>query len=279
MAELPSDVLAALSSLRLAVVGHQEWVTFLQVDALPKPGRISRALRSIEEPAGAGAVAAVQLARLTGQRVPFFTALGRDAIGTQSVQRLVDLGVEPHVAWREGPSRRGISLVDDGGDRAITVIGDRHSPLASDPLPWDLLQGCDGVFVSATDAGGLKLARKAKILTATPRLRLPVLQEAAVLLDALIGSALDPSEQITTELLDPSPLIVIATEGDQGGVLTPGGRYEASPAPFNPQESYGCGDSFAAGVTAGLAAGWQTHDAARLGARCGAECVTRFGPY
>lgn len=279
IAELPSDLLASLSSLRLAVVGHQEWVTFLQVDALPQPGRISRALRSIEEPAGAGAVAAVQLARLTGQRVPFFTALGRDAIGKQSVKRLVEFGVEPHVAWREGPSRRGISLVDDSGDRAITVIGDRHSPLASDPLPWDLLEQCDGVFVSATDADGLRLARQARVLTVTPRLRLPVLQEAAVCIDALIGSALDPSEQIETELLTPPPLLTIATEGPEGGVLIPGGRYAPCPAPNTPVESYGCGDSFAAGVTAGLAAGWQPSSAAHLGARCGAECVTRFGPY
>ena len=279
MAELTPDLLAALSSLRLAVVGHQEWVTFLQVDALPQPGRISRALRSLEEPAGAGAVVAVQLARLTGQRVPFFTALGRDAIGEQSIQRLESLGVDLHVAWREGPSRRGISLVDDGGDRAITVIGERHSPLSSDPLPWDLLQDCDGVFVSATDAGGLRMARQARVLTVTPRLRLPVLQEAAVCLDALIGSGLDPSEQVETELLNPAPRLTIATEGADGGVLKPGGRYEACPAPTTPLESYGCGDSFAAGVTAGLAAGWQPQDAARLGARCGAECVTRFGPY
>lgn len=279
MAELTPDLLSALSSLRLAVVGHQEWVTFLQVDALPQPGRISRALRSLEEPAGAGAVVAVQLARLTGQRVPFFTALGRDAIGQQSVRRLESLGVDPHVAWRESPSRRGISLVDNGGDRAITVIGERHSPLASDPLPWDLLQGCDGVFVSATDAGGLRMARQARVLTVTPRLRLPVLQEAGVWLDALIGSGLDPSEQIKTDLLNPEPRLTIATEGANGGVMKPGGRYEACSTPTPPVESYGCGDSFAAGVTAGLSAGWRQQDAARLGARCGAECVTRFGPY
>ena len=180
----------------LAVIGHQEWVTFLQVDALPRPGLISRAARSLEEPAGAGAVVAVQLARLTGTTVPFFTALGRDAIGRRSVERLRELGVDPHVAWRDQPSRRGLSLVDHTGDRAITVIGERLTPTAEDSLPWELLQDCDGVFVSATDADGLRRARAARVLTATPRLRLPVLQGAAVQLDALIGSALDPGEQL-----------------------------------------------------------------------------------
>lgn len=268
-----------LSHLKLAVVGHQEWVTFLQVDALPQPGRISRALRDLEEPAGAGAVVAVQLARLTGQRIPFFTALGRDAIGERSVARLQELGVDPLVAWRERPSRRGISLVDDGGDRAITVIGERHTPVAQDPLPWELLADCDGVFVSATDAAGLRLARKARVLTATPRLRLPVLQEASVTLDALIGSGLDPSEQLPSGALNPPAALTIATEGAEGGILTPGGRYTASTPPGPVVESYGCGDSFAAGVTAGLAAGWAPTQATHLGATCGAACVTRFGPY
>ena len=261
------------------MVGHQEWVTFLQVDALPQPGRISRSLRHLDEPAGAGAVVAVQLARLTGQRIPFFTALGRDELGERSVQRLQELGVDPYVAWRDAPSRRGISLVDSSGDRAITVIGERHTPIANDPLPWDLLRHCDGVFVSATDREGLILARHARVLTATPRLRLPILQGAGVTLDALIGSALDPSEQIPEGSLQPAPRLTIATEGDAGGTLIPGGRFQATRPPGQVLESYGCGDSFAAGATAGLAAGWTPAEAAHLGAICGASCVTRFGPY
>ena len=43
---------SGLPPVKLAVIGHQEWVTFLQVDALPRPGLISRAARSLEEPAG-----------------------------------------------------------------------------------------------------------------------------------------------------------------------------------------------------------------------------------
>lgn len=268
-----------LPPLNLAVIGHQEWVNFLIVDALPSPGLISRAARSLEEPAGAGAVVAVQLARLTGQRVPFFTALGRDPIGERSLERLRELGVDPHVAWRQMPSRRGISLVDGTGDRAITVIGDRLTPKANDPLPWEILQSCDGVFVSATDADGLRLARQARVLTATPRLRLSVLQAAGVELDALIGSGMDPSESIDPEALAPKPRLTIATAGADGGLLSPGGRYAAVEPPGPLLESYGCGDSFAAGVTAGLAAGWDTNTAVRLGAQCGAQCATRFGPY
>ena len=53
--ELPLSSASALPPLRLAVVGHVEWVEFLAVDQLPRPGAIGHALRSLQEPAGGGA--------------------------------------------------------------------------------------------------------------------------------------------------------------------------------------------------------------------------------
>ena len=76
-----------------------------------------------------------------------------------------------------------------------------------------------------------------------------------------------------------SPHTVICTEGAAGGVSHPGGRYDPSPLPGPLVESYGCGDSFAAGVVTGLAARWRLAEAIALGAQCGAACATRFGPY
>ena len=270
---------AALPPLRLAVVGHVEWVEFLAVDQLPRPGAIGHALRSLQEPAGGGAVVAVQMARLQQQPVQFFTALGRDSVGEACVKRLEHLGLEVHVGWRETPTRRGLSMVDDEGDRAITVIGERLTPTLDDDLPWDALAACDGLFVTAADAPLLKACRSAAVLAATPRVRLPVLQEAKVLLDALIGSGLDPGEQVEPEQLNPAPHTLIRTEGAAGGFSRPGGRYEPAPLPGPLVESYGCGDSFAAGVVTGLAARWSLAEAIALGARCGAACATRFGPY
>ena len=268
-----------ISSLSLAVVGHLEWMSFLQVDQLPQQGRIGHAPTRLDEIGGAGAIAAVQMARLSGSRVQFFTALGRDEIGERSLKRLQELNVEAHVAWRKTPTRQGISMVDSDGDRAITVIGARLQPQANDPLPWDELTACDGVFATAADAAALVLARKAKVLTATPRLRQPTLQEAAITLDALIGSGLDPDEQLQDPLGFPLPRLHIATEGAIGGRLTPGGRYDAVKPDGPVIDSYGCGDSFAAGVTVGLAAGWNHRDAIELGAAIGARCATWQGPF
>ena len=276
---LPLSSASALPPLRLAVVGHVEWVEFLAVDQLPRPGAIGHALRTLQEPAGGGAVVAVQMARLLQQPVQFFTALGRDSVGDACLKRLEHLGLEVHVAWREAPTRRGVSLVDGDGDRAITVIGERLTPHLDDDLPWEALGKCDGVFVTAADPPLLKACRSAAVLAATPRVRLPVLQEAGVCLDALIGSGLDPGEQVEPEQLNPAPHTLIRTEGAAGGLSVPGGRYDAAPLPGPMVESYGCGDSFAAGVVSGLAARWSLAQAIALGAQCGAACATRFGPY
>ena len=44
-------------------------------------------------------------------------------------------------------------------------------------------------------------------------------------------------------------------------------------------DAYGCGDSFAAGLTFALARGDTVEDAVALGARCGAAVLTGRGPY
>ncbi|MFO8238259.1 MAG: PfkB family carbohydrate kinase [Prochlorococcaceae cyanobacterium] len=276
---IPLDQLPELPPLQLAVVGHVEVVSFVMVERLPQAGLVQTARRCLELPGGAGAVAAVQLARLSGGPVRFFTALGRDAVGKAAAAALAELGLDLEVAWRDAPTRRGISLCDGSGERSIVVIGERLGPRASDPLPWPELAQCDGLFASAADAQALRLARSARVLTATPRLRLPVLREAGVALDALIGSALDPAEQVPPGALKPPPALRIATAGGAGGHAEPLGPFAAPPRQRPVLDSYGAGDSFAAGVTAGLAAGWSAHQAISLGCHCGSACLDGLGPY
>ena len=55
-------------------------------------------------------------------------------------------------------------------------------------------------------------------------------------------------------------------------------EWEAAPLPGPRVDSYGAGDSFAAGLTYGLAEGRSPAEAATLGARCGAACLTGRGP-
>ena len=120
---------------------------------------------------------------------------------------------------------------------------------------------------------------RARLLAATPRVRLPVLQAAAVELDALVGSARDPGERYRAGDLCPAPHLYVVTEAEQGGFTMPGGRFSAIERSHPPVDAYGAGDSFAAGFTAALAAGWDRSGALALACRCGAAALDARGAY
>ncbi|MGH2943562.1 MAG: PfkB family carbohydrate kinase, partial [Solirubrobacteraceae bacterium] len=140
---------------RFGVVGHVEWVQFAVVDRVPAPGEIVHARETFAEPAGGGAVAAVQMRKLAGAAL-FLTALGGDATAAQVMRRLGELGVEPHAGERPAPQRRTFTLLDDAGERTITVLGERIVPRLADPLPWDALATLDAIYLTGGDAGAVR---------------------------------------------------------------------------------------------------------------------------
>src|SRR5256885_5121101 len=97
--------------MRVAVVGHVEWVEFARVEAVSRPGEIAHAFETWEEPAGGGAVAAAQLARLAGS-CSLFTALGSDDLGRRSRPELGRLGGGGRAISEGGPPRRAFTHVD-----------------------------------------------------------------------------------------------------------------------------------------------------------------------
>ncbi len=267
--------------MRVAVVGHVEWVEFARVERVPSPGEIVHVLDAWEQPAGGGAVAAVQLARLAGECL-FLTALGDDPRGRRAKLDLEALGVRVEAARRAEPQRRAFVYLDARGERTITVIGDRLGPRADDPLPWPELENMDAAYLTAGDPGAVRAARAARRLVSTAR-ALDALRDAEVELDVLVSSANDAGERYTPGELDPAPRLVAQTDGARGGSLLGSdgavGRWAAAPLPGPPVDAYGAGDSFAAGLTFGLAEGLAPERALALGARCGAACVAGRGPY
>src|SRR5215212_5406043 len=154
--------------MHVAVVGHVEWVEFVHGDHVPAAGEIVHASDGFEEPAGGGAVAAVQLARMAGSAT-LLTALGDDELAGRSEERLAELGVTVKAARRDEPTRRAFTFLDSHGERAITTIGDRLEPRGQDALDWDALNRADGVYVTAGDDAALRAARAAAVLVASPR--------------------------------------------------------------------------------------------------------------
>jgi ribokinase len=269
-------------SPRVAVVGHVEWGDFAVVDHVPVPGEIEHADEAFTVVAGGGSVAAVQLAKLAGA-AQFFTALGDDEIGRWSVAGLRDLGVEIHAAVRtDEATRRAFVWLTADHERTITVIGDRLVPCGDDDLPWTALDDVDAVYFTGGDGAALRRARRARALVATSR-ALDVLRETGVALDVLVMSATDLGEAYAEGSLDPAPRYVVRTHGAQGGSWTASegqtGTWAAAGIPGAPVDAYGCGDSFAAGLTYGMGANRGIDGALALAARCGAACLTGRGPY
>ena len=267
--------------MRVAVVGHVESILFAVVPHMPLAGEIVHADETFEEPAGGGAVSAVQLAKLAGEAT-LYTALGDDEYGHRAEERLRELGLRVKVAWRRQPQRRGFVHLDSNAERTITVIGSRLGPRGNDPLPWHELAETDAVYFTAGDAPAVRAARAARVLVGTAR-GLETIAEAGVELDALVSSSRDAGERYEKGDLEPSPRLVVLTAGSSGGAFeTADGRrgsWDATPLPGPPRDAYGCGDSFAAGLTYGLGAGGSPEDAIELAARCGAACLTGRGPY
>jgi ribokinase len=267
--------------MRVCVVGHVEWIEFARVAHVPRPGEIVHASKTWEEPGGGGSVAAVQLSKLAASSV-FFTALGDDHLGHRAEGELRDLGVRMEAVFRGTSQRRAFTHVDGRGERTITVMGDRLGPSGGDRLAWELLDGAAAVYFTAGDLGALQAARRARVLVATSRV-LPFLAEAGVPLDAVVGSSRDEAERYTPGLLKPAPRLVVQTSGADGGTFqTADGRtgsFPPAPVPGPVVDAYGCGDSFAAGLTFALGRGDGVDEALAFAAACGAACLTGRGPY
>jgi ribokinase len=262
---------------RIAVVGHIEWVQFLRVDHLPVRGEVQRAHRESVHAGGGAAVAAAVLVEHEVE-VDFYGAVGSDGIGEAAIAELSARGIAAHAARRPGPTREVLTLLDRDGERTILPIGERLQPEGGDALEWDRLAAADGAYVTAADQGGLRHARAARTLVATPRLR-ERLDRPEVYIDALVFSATDEDEVRWAQRLESHSRLMLATEGPAGGGWwgESAGRWNAAPPSGPVRDSYGCGDAFAAGVTYGLAAGKSVAEATAIGARWGAEMLTRVG--
>ena len=263
-------------------MGHTEWVDFAVCARLPVPGEILEGREAFSAAAGGGAVAAVQLAKLAGEGAFFLTALGDDDAGGWAEEDLRRRGLHLEAARPAGvPQRRAFTFLTDDHERTITVLGERLAPdRERDDVAWERCADADAIYFTGGDPGALRAARGARVLVATPRAR-AALDVADVQLDVLVASASDEGEAV--DGFEPPPKCTVLTDGAHGGRWSAldgsSGTWESVPLPGPAVDAYGCGDSFAAGLTHGLGTGLTLPDALALAARCGAHCLTGRGPY
>ncbi len=262
--------------MRVAVVGHVEWLRFAKVERLPTRGEIVHSHTDWEGVGGGGAVAALQLALLADE-THFFTMLGDDELGRRSLEELTESGVIVHMAHAVEPTRWAFVHCDELGERTITTVGSKLHPRGHDErFPWPDLVGMDAVFFTAGDVDALVAARRSPILVATGR-ELETLQRAGIELDALVRSGEDAAEAYHSGDLDPEPKLVVTTSGSLGGWMQPGGPYTAARPPAKIVDAFGAGDSFMAGLTFALGCGLEPAEGVAFAARCGAAALTGSG--
>ena len=128
---------------------------FIKVDSLPIAGEISHGEIYDELPAGGGAVAAVKLAKLTGQRIHFITALGRDLIGKKRflfrsaaslINSLANLSLNPYTLDKLVSLR--LKSSEDSLKPGLIMVGS-YVKLSDEQLSFVLAEeSCEGVELS-----------------------------------------------------------------------------------------------------------------------------------
>ena len=268
------------ASPRIGVVGHVEWVLFGYADAPPVAGEIIHFREPFEEPAGGGAVVAIALAR-AGARVVFCTALAKDTEGAATRMRMAEEKVDLRVGVRGGRQARAMTILDESGDRTIIVSQPNAYPRADDELGWSDLESCAAVYATCGEPSAIVEARRSPILVCSAR-QLSALIESGVKADVVIGSLSDRGEQIDFRILGTHAKAIVLTDGERGGrwlSTDDSGLWERQPLPGDRADTYGAGDTFAAGLTHGLGCGLGMHEAIEVAARWGAAAVCQRGPY
>ncbi|HEY8173281.1 MAG TPA: PfkB family carbohydrate kinase [Dehalococcoidia bacterium] len=265
--------------LRIAVIGHVEYVTIASVPSLPAPGSIVHLNDAAWIAGGGGGIAFHQLAK-SPDDIHLFTAFGNDDAGAAVRADVESTGAAIHGAVRPQPHTRDLVLVSPGSERTILVIGEPLHPRRSDDLPWDVISTCDAAYFTGQDPETLLAARAARLLVVTAR-RSEALARSGVRADVIVGSARDPRE--TSTLADyslPPSALVMTAGGDAGTIETVGGvtHFDVAKAPASIVGTYGAGDTFAAALTWYLARGFDVQAACERASRHACAVLAGVNP-
>jgi ribokinase len=267
---------------RIALIGHVEHVTLGRIEGPLRPGDVLHLLDTRFLAAGGGGIAFAQLCRSDAE-VHFFTAVGQGESGNavQAALRSAAPRVHVHAAQRAEEHPRVVVVLDGDGHRTIVVTGGPLQPDASDPLPWSVLASCDAAYFTGSDPQTLRMARDARSLVVTARRR-PVLRDAQIAPDVVVGSINDPRENAGLDTYDPHrPGALVLTDGPRPVriVRSAGTSWvETPPAPERIVGDYGAGDSFAAALTFFVAHGCPLEEACRRAGPYGAAVLGAMNP-
>ena len=146
-----------LGRMRLAVVGHVEWIRFARVERVPAAGEIAHSTEDWKEVGGGGAVAAIQLAQLRARprSSPRSAATSWAGAPTRSSR---PGGEGARGDRRRKPQRWAFTHMDEARRADDHYGGEKLRPRGNDEsLPWHELSvptGCSSSLVTWTRSCG-----------------------------------------------------------------------------------------------------------------------------
>ena len=260
-----------------------EWVQFARVERVPRAGEIVHARDTWD---GGGR----RRRRRRGPARP----LGRRAPTSSPPWATTTWGTAPPPSWPSAAS----SCTPPGGTMPSAVRSRSptrapsarsrswasvRSRTATTDLPWERLADVDAVYFTGGDAEALRAARSGGNAGGhRSRARNPAPAPAwhstrSCTAPTTRARAWWPARSSPRPRWWSRPTAPTAGATPRPTAST--GAYRAAPPPAPAVDAYGCGDSFAAGLTYGLGRGDGADGALELAARCGAACLTGRGPY
>ncbi len=241
---------------------------------------------------GPVATALVALSRW-GLSCHFAGVVGDDSFGRQIAGFLRDEGVElSGLVERPGERSQFAFIAAEPGGRR-TLFWQRPTGRALEPaeLRRDVLRSCrvlhtDGLFIEASLAAAAEAKRVGVLVAADAGTLREGMLELARLSDCFVSSETfaralvggDDPLGACRRILELGPRIAGVTLGARGYAAMFDGRTIVKPAcTVEAVDTTGCGDVFHAGLTYGLARGWDPERSFDLAAWAAAQVATRLG--
>jgi len=287
-----------MSGVDVAVVGSVNLDLTVPVGRVPRPGETVLGADARRGPGGKGANQAVACARL-GLRTTMIGCVGEDADGGMLAERLRAEGVDVrHLVPVPAPTGLAMIILEEGDGESTIVV----SPGANGRLDAGRVRAAEGTITGARAvlaqleipipavAEAVRLATGTVVLNPAPARPLPrellsrvdVLvpnrHELAVLCQAPTPESPDEVADLARSLLPGGPRAVVVTLGADGAmVVTADGVARVPAVPVRAVDATAAGDSFCAGLVAGLLAGEPLAEAAARCCRAAAVTVSRPG--
>ncbi|PKU22807.1 ribokinase [Telmatospirillum siberiense] len=288
------------SAKSIVVVGSLNMDLVLRVSRAPAAGETLMGRQFSVVPGGKGANQAVACARL-GAPVTLIGSLGADAFGAQLRQAMAGDGIDTTHVVTDDRSATGVAMiqVDDDGQNRIVVVSGANATL--EPIHVDAASAAIDRAALMILQLEVPLATVEHAVDRAVRAGLPVLLNPAPVLalpdrlwpkiDYLIPNESEASALAGIPVTDPSSAMeaawilrsrgvrhVLVTLGRQGVVIVgPDDARHLAARSVQAVDTTAAGDTFIGGVAVGLREGMTLWEAADLGQRAAALCVTRHG--